>query len=443
MLILKFAFAVALQAQSKDVQIDFPVEKFQLENGLTVLLAPDSRVPLISFQTWYRVGSRDEQPGVTGAAHMLEHMMFKGAKKYSGKEFWRILQANGITTNAFTSQDYTGFYLNLPSSKLELVMDMELDRMRFLKLDPADLKSELQVVGEERRLRTDNNPISLLYESLMSKLFQKHPYHWPIIGWMPEIQAYTVEKLRPFYDRFYVPNNAVLVLSGQFESRSVKRLIQQKYGVLKANPLGPRVYPQESDALVKVNEMLLKDVQNETFLMLMRGTSATSPDAPALDVAAGVLSMGSSSRLYKTLVYKEKLASFVTAYSQALADPGVFVLGVGLKPNVSFKRSFDIVNKELESLRQQLISEAELKKVKNQMMTQAVEELRTFEGRARALAQYEIVHGDYTRLFRELDDLQKVTREDVRRVSQKYLRSEGVAFGRIFPSKASVAKTQE
>src|SRR6185312_1241243 len=163
-LIASFVFLALVQvlfaspARGATLKIQFPVEKYQLKNGLTVILAEDHSVPMVSYHTWYRVGSRDESPGVTGAAHMLEHMMFKGARKYSGKDFDRILHENGIVNNAFTTNDYTGFYENLPSGKLELIMDMEVDRMRSLALRAEDLKSELQVVGEERRWRTDNNP---------------------------------------------------------------------------------------------------------------------------------------------------------------------------------------------------------------------------------------------------------------------------------------------
>jgi len=182
--------SVSSSAQGSELKIDFEAQKYLAPNGLTIILYEDHRIPMISYHTWYRVGSRNESPGVTGAAHMLEHMMFKGAKKYSGKDFDRILHENGIMNNAFTSWDYTGFYQNLPSSKLELMMDMEVDRMRYLKIDPSDLKSELQVVAEERRWRTDNNPMGLLREELFKKVFNQTPYEWPVIGHMSDIQIY-------------------------------------------------------------------------------------------------------------------------------------------------------------------------------------------------------------------------------------------------------------
>ncbi|HWU44844.1 MAG TPA: pitrilysin family protein, partial [Bdellovibrio sp.] len=169
-----------------DMKISLPVTKFTLENGLTVLLLEDHTVPMVSYHTWYRVGSRDESPGVTGAAHMLEHMMFKGAKKYDGKAFDRIFHENGIVNNAFTTNDYTGFYENLPSSKLELVMDMEVDRMTSLLLNPDDLKSEKEVVKQERGWRVDNNPMGLVRELMMSTVFKANPYHWPVIGYMED-----------------------------------------------------------------------------------------------------------------------------------------------------------------------------------------------------------------------------------------------------------------
>ncbi|RZA14463.1 MAG: insulinase family protein, partial [Proteobacteria bacterium] len=175
-------------AQEKDnLRLNFPVTKYKLANGLTVLLHEDRSVPLISYHTWYRVGSRDEAPGITGSAHMLEHMMFKGSKKYPGKAFDRLLHENGITNNAFTTYDYTGFYQSLPSSKLEMMMDIEVDRMSNLNLSPEDLASEREVVKEERRWRVDNNPMGLLMESVMGTVFKTSNYRWPIIGHMKDI----------------------------------------------------------------------------------------------------------------------------------------------------------------------------------------------------------------------------------------------------------------
>ncbi|MEI7973786.1 MAG: pitrilysin family protein [Bdellovibrio sp.] len=438
MIFLSFLLLLSpVWSQSSDLRIDFPVERFELKNGLQVLLAPNSSVPLVSYQTWYRVGSRDEVPGSTGAAHMLEHMMFKGAKKYSGKQFWQLIQNNGISTNAFTSHDYTGFFLNAPSDKLELVMDLELDRMRFLELNPQELTSELQVVAEERRMRVDNSPVSLLLETLMGRVYQSHPYRWPVIGWMQDIQSYTVEKLRPFYDQFYVPNNAVLVLSGDFNPREIRQKIESRYGVLKFQPLPERKYSQEPDRPAGRDEILQRQVQSETFILMAKTTGITTPEAMRLQVLSSILSNASSSRLYRRLVYREKQASFVTTFLMNQQDPAAFVVGVGLLPGLTHYRSRQLVLSEIQALRPQTLSEPELERAKNMLMTRSLEPLRSFEGRARSLAFYEIVYGDYRRLFQELELLRKIRVFDIKEVAQKYLSPERLQFGLLKPVEGS------
>jgi zinc protease len=415
------------------LEIQFPVEKYTLKNGLTVLLAEDHSVPMISYHTWYRVGSRDESPGVTGAAHMLEHMMFKGAKKYSGKQFDQILHENGIVNNAFTSSDYTGFYENLPSSKLELIMDMEVDRMRDLALKPEDLKSELQVVGEERRWRIDNNPGGLLRELVMGTLFKVHPYTWPTIGYMKDIQAYTVDKLRKFYDTFYVPNNAVLVLSGDFDSQKAKVLIEKYYGQLQARPLPERKYPVEPEATAPQKKVLPWDVQTQSLLVAYKGVASGTPDSFALDLAAGVLGGGRSSRIHKKLVYQQQISSGVNAFNMTNADPGAFMVMATMKPGVGAQGAEKVILSEVEKLQKNLISASELQKVKNQTMMDYMEGLTTIDGKAQSLAINEIIFNDYSHLFSDLEKYNAVTSQDIQNVAKKYLQPQKRVVGLLEP----------
>lgn len=415
-----FAFFFTLSSQAK-LEIQFPVEKYTLKNGLTVLLAEDHSVPMISYHTWYRVGSRDESPGVTGAAHMLEHMMFKGAKKYSGKEFDDVLHANGIVNNAFTTNDYTGFYENLPSAKLELIMDMEVDRMRFLSIDANDLKSELQVVGEERRWRVDNNPGGLLRELVTGTLFTVHPYTWPVIGYMKDIQAYTPEKLRRFYDTYYVPNNAVLVISGDFEPKKTKELIEKYYGQLQARPLPERKLPVEPELTAPQRKVMPWDVQTRSMLVAYKGVAAGVPEAYALDLAGAILGGGRSSRLHKDLVYKKQIASSVGSYNMTNADPGSFMVFATMKPGLKTDGAEKVILSEIEKLKKSLVSADELQKVKNQTMMDYLEGLTTIDGKAQSLAINEILFGDYRHLFSDLEKYNAVTAQDIQKVAQKYL----------------------
>lgn len=424
------------------LRLDFPVEKFQLANGLTVILHQDRSVPLISYHTWYRVGSRDEKPGITGAAHMLEHMMFKGAKKYSNKDFDRILQENGITNNAFTTWDYTGYYENLPSSKLELIMDVEVDRMRHLALKADDLKSELEVVKEERRWRIDNNPPSLLREAMFNALFKPHPYHWPVIGTMDDIAAYTTDKLRPFYDAFYVPNNAVLVLAGDFDIPSTKALIERHYGVLERRELPARSYPPAAEPKKAERFTVEAEVQNSTVILGYKGVESGHPDSFALDLAAAVLGAGDSSRLYKKLVYRDQTATSAGGYNITNADPGAFLVMAAMKPGQKTGGAEKILRQEVLRLQKELVSETELQKVKNQLMKDYIDGLMTIDGKAQALATNEILFGSFEKLFTDLEKYKAVTVKDIQRVAQKYLRTEREVVGVLNPRARQKASVQ-
>lgn len=415
------------------LKVQFPVTKFKLENGLTVILHQDRSVPMISYHTWYRVGSRDERPGVTGAAHMLEHMMFKGAKKYGGKDFDRILHENGITNNAFTSWDYTGFYQNLPSSKLELMMDMEVDRMRFLNMKEEDLKSELEVVAEERRWRVDNSPPSLLREALFGTLFKVHPYRWPVIGTMEDIKAYKVQDLKKFYDDFYVPNNAILVLAGDFDLAKTRAMVEKFYGPLVKKDLPPRKYSPEPEATKAQRFQIESEVQSRSLIIAYKGVESGHTDSFALDLAALVLGGGASSRLHKKLVYEDQSSAGVSAYNLTNADPGSFLVSVAMKPGQRTEKAEKIMKAEIEKIKKSLVSEAELTKAKNQVMKDFVEELTTIDGKARSLAVNEILFGSYEKLFSDLEKYKAVTKEDIQRVANKYLLAEKEVVGILNP----------
>lgn len=405
---------------SSDLKISLPVTKFVLKNGLTVLLLEDHTVPMISYHTWYRVGSRDEAPGVTGAAHMLEHMMFKGAKKYSGKDFDRTLHENGITNNAFTSSDYTGFYENIPSDKLELIMDIEVDRMSSLLINPDDLKSEKEVVAEERRWRVDNNPMGVLREQMMSTIFKKSNYRWPVIGYMKDIQDYDAEKLRYFYNSYYGPNNAVLVIVGDFKTSKVKSLVEKYYGKLEKREIPQKDYPAEPVQKVQQNAITRRDVQNSSFVVAFQAPKQGDADMYAMDLAANILGNGSSSRLYRRLVYQQQQATSAYAYNHTLKDAGIFAVGVNMKPGLETSSALESVYNEVYKMRTQKVTDKELEKAKTQVMKDYVDSLRTMDGKARALAVNEIVTGSYDSLFSDLEKYQAVTADDILKAMAKY-----------------------
>ena len=405
----------------EELSIRLDVKKFQLKNGLTVLLHKDDSAPLVSYHTWYRVGSRDEEKGYTGMAHLFEHMMFKGAKRYDGKSFDRLLGAAGANHNAFTTRDYTAYYAVLPSNKLELIADLESDRMENLKITAENLKSEREVVKEERRFRVDNQPRGTMFEAIYSTLFRSSNYHWPVIGWMEDLDRITVEKCKEFFMQYYAPNNATVVIVGNFDISKTKSLIQEYYDDIPAQKIPPRVYPVEPDLTSMRQRRVSKNVQNEHLSVSFKTVPAGNEDSYSLDIAASIFGDGSSSRLYKTLVYQKQLATIVDASHLSAMGPGVWNIYVSLKPQASHDEALQSVYRMIWDLRNKLVTPVELEKAKNQMLKSSLDSLKTVNGKAMSLAYNQVVLGDYKRLMTDINKYNQVTAEDVRRVSAKYL----------------------
>ena len=402
-------------------QIRFPVEKYKLENGLTVIVHEDHSSPLVSYHTWFRVGSKDEEKGFTGIAHLFEHMMFKGAKRYSGEEFDRTLQANGAVNNAFTSHDFTGYYENLPSAKLELVMDIESDRMENLQINDAHLQSEREVVKEERRFRVDNNPTGVLRELLYGTAYKVHPYQWPVIGYMDDLNRITLQKANEFYRTYYAPNNAVLVIAGDVNPASVKKLVEKYYGRLKAQTIPNKTRPTEPAQHGIRSYEIAKDVQSLQFAIAYHVPKSGSDEAYALDLLGNILGFGTSSRLHQRLVYKEQIAASVSVSNYTLMDSGFFQIFITLKPGANYAAAQKAIYGEMWRPANLVIKEAELEKAKNQVMKGYVDSLKTVHGKAEALAMNEIVFGDYERLFKDLDRYNRVTADQIKKAAKKYL----------------------
>jgi zinc protease len=432
-LICIFIAASTARASFDMEKLRFPVTKTILPNGLTVLLHVDHSVPTVSYQTWFRVGSKYEEPGFTGIAHLFEHMMFKGAKRYSGKEFDKILQANGVTNNAFTTYDYTGFYDDLPSSKLELIMDVESDRMVNLALTPENLKSEREVVKEERRWRVDNSVTGSLNETLWSTAFKVNPYKWPVIGWMQDIDAITLERCKAFYHTYYSPSNAVLTIVGDIDPEKTMDLIKKYYGglpkveipVLNAAPEPPQT-EMRTASLSKVS-------QTSYIGMAYHTVKQGDPDGYVLDLIANILAEGDSSRLYKRLVYRDQQVLSVDGSSFTPQNPGLFEVSTELKPGVNSATIVKKIQDEILKLDSQKITELELEKVKNQTMKHWVDSLRRIHDKAYSLVLNEIVTGSYKNLFDDLDKYQRVTAADIQRVSKKYFTKENSTVVTLIP----------
>ncbi|HUG38274.1 MAG TPA: pitrilysin family protein, partial [Candidatus Limnocylindrales bacterium] len=294
-----------------------------LDNGLRVLVLEDHRNPIASVQIWYRVGSRNERPGATGLAHFLEHMMFKGTPTHGKGEFARLVEQNGGQDNAFTSQDVTAYYVDIATDKVDHVLRLEADRMRNLLLDPREVESERQVVMEERRTRSEDDPDGFLFEELSAIAFRAHPYGWPIIGWMEDIGRIEAVELRRFYDTYYVPNNALLVVVGDVSAGALLERIRAYFGPIARGADPPRVTavepPQRSERRVSVT---LPEARLPSVAVAYHVPNFRSADWPALELTSVILAEGRASRLYRKLVYEKRMALGAGGeYSSGSADP--------------------------------------------------------------------------------------------------------------------------
>ena len=400
-------------------QIQLTVEKFKLDNGMVVLLHEDHSAPIVNIQQWYRVGSRNELPGQTGLAHFFEHIMFKGTSKHPS--FNGPLRKLGISSNAFTSFDYTGYHETLLSGLEEIVLDLESDRMRNLLFKQEEINSEREVVKEERRVRTENSVHGSLSEAMFKTLFKVHPYKSPIIGSMKDLNAATIEDMKAFYKTYYAPNNSVLVISGNISIPEVTKWVHKYYGDIPPQALPKRRIPMEPQQKGQRRTTLKRNVQATTFAYAYKGARRGKRDSYALTLLTSILGSGQSSRLHRSLVRGAKLSTMARVYSYKLKDSGLFAVMVSMIPKKSVKRAQSIVLREIEKLRSVLVSDKELEKAKNMEIKSYVDGLKSISGKGELLAWAEVSFGDYTQVFKELEKYQSVTKEDILEVAKKYL----------------------
>ncbi len=400
-------------------QIRFHVEKFQLDNGLTVLLHEDHSTPLVNIQHWFRVGSRHEQPGKTGLAHFFEHLMFKGTKKYP--DFNSMMRKHGLENNAFTSHDYTGYYTVGTQETMELILDIESDRMQNLLFEQSKIDSEREVVKEERRSRLDNSIHGTLRAAMFGSVFKVHPYKATVLGSMADLNGASIDDLKAFYKTHYAPNNGVLIIVGAISIAKAKKIIKKYYGSIPPQPLPDRTIPTEPQQMAPRKVTLKKEVQAPIFYYAYKITKAGSDDAYALDILASILGSGESSRLHQSLVVKSRLATSSSAYAYTPKNPGVLAIFTSMQPNKSTKQAQKKVLKIISRFRHFLVTDLELTKAKNQVMRAYVDSLKSISGKTETLALNEIYFGDYSQFFLDVDRYQRVTKEDVLAVAQKYL----------------------
>jgi len=406
-----------------------------LDNGLKVILLEDHSAPVISYQTFFRVGSRNERPGITGISHFMEHMMFNGAKKYGPKEFDAILEANGGYSNAYTSKDMTAYYEDFASSALELVIDLDSDRMRDLALDPKYLESEMGVVKEERRLRIDNSVNGQMYEDLYAIAFKAHPYQWPVLGWMSDLERINRDDCVNYYRTYYAPNNAVLVVVGDFDTKEAMALIHKYYDDIPRGKPYDDVRTVEPEQLGERRAVIHKKAELPAVLIGYHVPSVKSPDIYALDILQQILTEGESSRLYQLLVRELGIAAYVYSSFTWRIDPDIFLFGAKCNPGKSTVGLEKAIYSVLDSIAVSGVTEEELNKAKNKLIADFYRSLQTVNGKAGKIGRYEILFGDYREMFRVQERYQNVTVDDIKRVAGRYFSDRNRSVVTLVPEK--------
>ncbi len=398
---------------------DFPVEERSLKNGLQIRLLRDNSLPVCTLYGFFRVGSRNERPGITGISHLFEHMMFNGSKKYGPKEFDRRLEAAGGTSNAYTSHDLTAYYEDFASEALPLVLDLEADRMASLIIDDSSLARERDVVKEERRFRTDNDIDGMMDEALGALAFLAHPYRWPVIGWMSDIEAITRQDCERYFRSYYAPNNCTLVLVGDFEVEAAMREIERLYGGIPPGEPLPAATTGEPRQKGARRAEIRYPAQAPALLAGFRGPSGRDPDSLVLDLIETALSSGEGARLKRALVYEQELCVDSHVYYGWRMDPGLFEISLKLNPGVDPQRAESSLWAELSRLSDEQISERELERAKNLVRNQLLRALATTNGRAHTIGQMEVMLGTWRAMLDLPDRYASITAADVQRVAQK------------------------
>lgn len=409
-----------------------------LKNGLRIIVKEDKRAPTAVQMVWYRIGSMDEVDGASGVAHVLEHMMFKGTPSVGPGEFNKRVAAAGGRDNAFTSRDYTAYFQQVPKEKLPEMMQLEADRMRHLNVDAQEFAQEIKVVMEERRMRTDDNPQSKLFEQMNAVAFQAHPYRRPIIGWMNDLETMTAEDAKAWYDTWYVPNNAYVVIAGDVEHEAVFALAESYYGALEGRALPPRKV--QSEPLQEGPRRVTVKAPAELPVLIMGYKAPVLRDVErdndpfALDMLTAVLDGHDAARFNKKLVREDKVALSVgIGYDATARGPGMITLHGTPSEGKTVADLEAALRAELVRVQKDGVSEPELKRAKAQLLASEVYKLDSMFGQAMEIGQSESAGIPYQKIDRLLERLQAVTAAEVQAVANKYFTDDTLTVGVLDP----------
>ena len=393
------------------------VKTFTLGNGMKFLVLEDNSIPNANMYLFYKVGSRNEHPGITGLSHFFEHMMFNGAKKYGPKMFDRTMEFNGGANNAYTTENVTVYTNWFPAKALETIFDLESDRISSLAIDPKYVDSEREVVLSERSTGLENSPWRTLGEMVNATAYVEHPYGWSVIGYEEDIKNWTKEDLEYYFKTYYAPNNCTVVVSGNVKLEEVKRLAEKYMAPIPSQKPGPKVHLVEPVQTGERRITVQKEVSSPYMIIAYHAPEAKGKDYYALDILSSILTQGNSSRLYTALVDKQQLATSVFANYGASFDPSLFKFYISSNKGKSLDDIEKTVYAEIEKIAKEGISENELQKIKNQKLMEFYSSIETIDGKSNSIGTYELFFGDYIKMFTAPDEYAKVSLDDVKRVA--------------------------
>jgi zinc protease len=433
---------VALQSYAQTPGLQMPpsaqAQEFRLKNGMKIIVKEDHRAPTVAQMVWYKVGSVDEVNGATGVAHALEHMMFKATKHLKVGEFSSKVAALGGRENAFTSRDYTAYFQQIEKSRLSAVMALEAERMANLRFDPAEFAKEIKVVMEERRWRTDDQPAGLLNEAQNAAAFVAHPYHHPIVGWMDDLEHMTVADVKAWYERWYAPNNATLIVAGDVDAQQVLRLAEKYFGPIPAKKM-PVLKPQNEPEQRGIRRVTVKAPAENPYVSLAFKAPALrdvekDDDAYALDVLAAVLDGYDNARLNAQLVRTDRVANNVGAgYDDITRGPGIFTLEGTPAAGVSTEQLEAALRAEVTKIAQQGVSEQELQRVKTQLIASQIYKRDSIFGQAMEIGVLEMTGISHKNIDRMLERLKAVSAQQVQAVAKKYFGDDQLTVATLAP----------
>lgn len=390
-------------------------------NGLRVIVIEDHTVPVVTYQTWYRVGSVDEKKGMTGISHLFEHLMFKGTPKYGPRKFFEMLESKGAEVNAYTMRDYTVYYETFSPEMLPTVVDLESDRMQNLTLSQEVLDTEKQVVMEERRLKTDNSPVGKMQETLWLLAFRSHPYQWPVVGYLQDVMDLTLPQVLEYYTGHYQPKNATLVLVGDLKAEPTFEMLRKAYGEIPSQKVPKRKIAPEPEQTDERRLVLKDQVSSEKLAQAYHCSAAEDDDSYALDVLANILFEGSSSLAYRRLVEEKDLVVGVSGSAYTPTYPGLFMISATMKgalPATAAEAELDSVIHEVQTTG---VTPEEVQRAVRQLTVQLVDSVRTPFGLGQLVGTVVMILNDPERYGEDLAKYLKVTPADVQRVARKYL----------------------